>query len=215
MQDLVIIGAGGFGREIEEYIREINRVEPSFNILGFADDEHSALSNYSIQSQIICKLDELEKYRESKFVIAVGDPISRELISNRIHNFGSSLQSIIHPSAVISPSASIGDGSIICPLVYIGTNSIVGENVAMNVYSSIGHDSIVKDHCVISPYSALTGNVQIGTSTFIGTGTKFSPGVLIGKRSKTSIGTVVTTNVEPGSLVSGNPSRSRVMFPID
>lgn len=215
MQDILIIGAGGFGREVEEIIQAINRVKHVFNLLGFVDDNVESVEAVGSSSPIISKVSNISQFENVKFVIALGDPIARQNIANKVLDLGFSLQTIIHPSAVISPSAQIGSGVIVCPFAFIGTNSRVGNNVVFNVYSSLGHDSVVEEHCVLSPYAALTGNVHVGNSTFVGTGTLFSPGINIGEKSKISIGTVVTKDVEPGSLVMGNPSRSRVMFQIE
>lgn len=213
MQDIVIIGAGGFGREVEELISEINASRNQFNLLGFIDSNPEITLNGNSRSQVIGPVTSLAGLSNVKAVIAIGDPIVRKMIFDQLKDMNIELQSIFHPSSIISPSSKIGDGTILCAFTFVGTNSCIEENVVMNVYSSLGHDAIIGSNSVISPYSALTGNVRVGDVCFIGTHSTISPSVEIGDYSKVSSGSMVSKNCEPGSLLSGNPARGRIMFP--
>lgn len=213
IQDLVIIGAGGFGREVAEIIEDINKEKVRFNLLGFLDDNKQALKDFPSVHQVIGSTEfDLTSLKQVNFCIAVGDALKRSLFAKKIAAAGASIQTIIHPLSKVSQTAMIGDGVILCPFSYAGTSSIIGDNAVLNVYSSVGHDSNVGRDSVISPYVAITGNVLIGDGSFIGAHATITPGASIGKHSKIAAGVTVTRNVEPGSLVWGCPAKSRIMF---
>jgi sugar O-acyltransferase (sialic acid O-acetyltransferase NeuD family) len=213
IQDLVIIGAGGFGREVAEIIDDINKEKERFNLLGFLDDNEQALTDIPSRYQVIGSTErDLASFKQVNFCIAVGDALKRSSYAKMIAAAGAKIQTIVHPLSKVSPTSTIGAGVVFCPFSYAGTSSFIGENAVLNVYSSVGHDSKVGRDSVISPYVAITGNVHIGDESFIGAHATITPGVSIGKHTKIAAGVTVTRNVEPGSLVWGYPSKSRIMF---
>lgn len=213
IQDIVIIGAGGFGREVAEIIDDINKEKKQFNLLGFLDDNEQALKDFPSSYHVIGSTEiDLTTFKQVNFSIAVGDALKRSTYAKMIAIAGAKMQTIVHPLSKVSPTAMIGAGAIFCPFSYAGTLSLIGENAVLNVYSSVGHDSKVGRNSVISPYVAITGNVQVGEGSFIGAHATITPGVSIGKHAKIAAGVTVTRNVEPGSLVWGYPAKSRIMF---
>jgi sugar O-acyltransferase (sialic acid O-acetyltransferase NeuD family) len=212
MQDIVIVGAGGFGREVQEIIYSINNLQPTLNLVGFIDDDPHALSGFKAETKIIGNLNSLKEMKNIKAVVGVGNPEVRKRISEILRCYEIDLQAIISPSAIVSPSASIGKGAIICEFTFVSSNALIGENVVLNVYSSVGHDAVIHSHSVVSPYAAITGNVFIGDTSFVGTHSTVSPCVSIGRFSKIASGSVATKDCPPGTLLSGNPAKGRIMF---
>ena len=209
---LIILGAGGFGREIVEYVRDLQAAGSPYAFAGFLDDRADALRKAGSIDPILGTTHDAGSFPDAHFVIAVGEPATRALLAARLQQVEATLARIIHPTAQVSPSARIGDGTIICPFAFLSTDAVIGRNVAVNVFATIGHDAAVGDDSVISPYSAVLGNAHLEQRCFTGTHASITPGVRIGADSKVAAGSVATLDLPPGSLAAGNPARSRVMF---
>jgi sugar O-acyltransferase (sialic acid O-acetyltransferase NeuD family) len=209
MKELMIFGAGGFGREVFAYARD-----SGLRVAGFVDENSSALEGFDLEVGLVGNLDSISKADEFSWLVAVGDASARQRVSAVLLGRGAQLASVIHPTAYVAPSAHVGPGAIICPFAMIGANAQVSSNVAINAYASVGHDAVVGRSSVFSPYSTVNGNVTLGSAVFLGSGAIVLPGCSVGAYSKIAAGAVVTRDMGPGSLVVGNPAKGRVMFAV-
>lgn len=208
MHELIVVGAGGFGREVFNYA-----LDAGLEVRGFVDDDASA-GKGRLQAPLLGSVDEVAFDPDGdRFLIGVGDPGTRRLIAERVSARGGLLGSVVHPTAYVARDADVAAGCLVCPFALLATNARVMRNVAVNTYASIGHDAIVGAHTVLSPYSVVNGNVELGESVFLGTHATVTPGRRVGRNSKIAAGAVASRDVEAGFLVSGNPARGRAMFP--
>jgi sugar O-acyltransferase (sialic acid O-acetyltransferase NeuD family) len=208
MSELLIVGCGDFGREVLNYALDAGQ-----QVRGFLDDDPRACNVPKLGVAFLGVLEQVSfDAANDRFVIAVGDAVARKSLAMRVRSRGGHLASVVHPTAYVARDASIGQGCIVGPFAMVATNACVAENTALNTYASVGHGARVGAHCVFSPYSVINGNVQLGERVFLGTHATVTPGCSVGAMSKVSAGAVVTRGVEPGSLVSGNPAKGRVMF---
>ena len=208
--DLFILGAGGFGREVLQHAREASAQGWPYVVKGFLDDDLDALSGFSVGVSVLNRIS--DEHLSGDVVIALGEPAIRRALRERVEAQGGRIISIVHPSAHVVPSATVGAGSIVGPGVYIGVDSSVEANVVLNVYYSVGHDAKVGSDSVLSSYTAVTGGVMMGAGCFTGTHATIAPGVSIGAWSKIAAGSVVTRQAPDGSLLMGNPAKGRVLF---
>lgn len=208
---VVILGAGGLGREILQHIRDMQAFGSELQVVGFLDDNPAALNNFEVDVPIMGRIDSNLGERV-KVVIALGEPQLRRESRLMLDSRGVELQTVRHPSAWVAPSAQLGAGSMIGPGVFVGVNSFIGRNVLLNVYASVGHDARIGQDSALSSYTALTGKAGLGEGCFTGTHVTVTPGVSVGGWSKISAGAVVTKDALPGSLVIGNPAKSRVIY---
>lgn len=204
---LIIVGAGGFGREVLTYAQDIGLA-----VAGFLDDNPQALTPFQLDALHLGSLNAYDFTSQDRVVIALGDPSGRRKLAHSVREKGGQFFTLIHPTAYVARSATLQDGCILCPFAVVGAHAIVGENTAINTYASVGHDATVGKHSVFSPYSVINGNVSLGEAVFLGTHASVTPGKTVGLNSKISAGAVVTRNIEAGSLVTGNPAKGRVMF---
>jgi sugar O-acyltransferase (sialic acid O-acetyltransferase NeuD family) len=137
-------------------------------------------------------------------IISIGDNAIRQRISQKLQNdFGRA----IHPSAIISPSASIAEGTVVMQGAIIQASANIGKHAIVNTGARIDHDCNVGDFAHISPGAVLSGNVQVGEGTHIGAGAVVIPNLKIGKWCKIGAGTVVIRDIPDGVTAVGNPVR--------
>jgi sugar O-acyltransferase (sialic acid O-acetyltransferase NeuD family) len=206
MQDIVIFGAGGLGKEVIELLDQINNKSPTWKLIGLFDDsfrEGECVNGYPV----LGNFDMLKESFCHNVVVAIGDPELRkkiilELISNKC------LPALIHPSSIVpSKVFEIGYGSIIMAGVFISVNTSIGNGVLINVYSCIGHDVIIGDFCTINPGCMISGSVRLGDCVFAGVGSILNNNISIVNNVKIGAGAVVIKSVEKKSTVFGNPAR--------
>lgn len=179
MKNLVIVGAGGYFLELFEYITcDINntRIEDVF-IKGVLDDRSPEMP---LPTSYLGTIDDYTIEKDDIFLIAIGNVQHRENIFNKLKAKSASFFTYIHPSALVSPSAVLGEGTIVCPMSVVNARAIVAENVSINVHASVGHEVKVGEHSVLSPYCALNGAASIGRKVFVGTRSTIFPIVSVG-----------------------------------
>lgn len=199
MKGIVIIGAGGFGREVLEIIRDINKIKEEWTILGFVDDsphfKDQVLNNYPVLGDSDWLL-EYAKNKEIFAVIAIGDSSIREKLVLKI---GSIVQfaNLIHPSAMITDTVKMGVGNIITAGCIVSVNIEIGNHVIINLHSTIGHDCVLDDYCSIMPGVNVSGTVHLEKGVFLGTGVKILQNKTIGAKTIIGAGLTIHKNMPP------------------
>jgi sugar O-acyltransferase (sialic acid O-acetyltransferase NeuD family) len=208
MDDIIIYGAGGFGRETALMIRQINDKRPSWNIIGFCDDNCKKGGKvYGLP--VIGGLSELEKVGRLNLVIAVADPRTRKKIREKITNTEIRFPVLIHPSVLGGDPETnrIDEGSIIAAGNILTTNIHVKPFVIINLSCTIGHDVSIGEFSSIMPGCSISGMVNIEQEVLIGTGARILQSLMIGDTSRVGAGAVVTRSVSSGATVMGIPAR--------
>lgn len=209
MKDIVIVGAGGFGREVEWLIERINKINQKWNILGFADDniEKGTLIEHS---KVIYNINDLTNIdKELNVAIAVGNAKTRKLLYNKLkNNLNISFPNLVDPS-VISGDIDIGKGNIICAGTIITVNVKIKDFTIINLDCTVGHDDMINDFVTIYPSVNVSGNVEIGEGTEIGTGTQIIQGKNICNNCIIGAGAVVVKNIEEEGTYVGVPARRK------
>ena len=196
MKDIVIIGAGGIGREVAWIIEEINEVNPTWNILGFVDDNSEMWGKELNGYRVLGGLDILDKL-ESKpeVIVAIANcRVKKDIVSRLNGKFD--FATVIYPSVRISRFIEIGQGSIIYPGVILTVNTKIGNHVVISGNCGIGHDTVIGDFSSVLWASNFSGFDTVGEECFIGVGTKVIQGIKIGSGRKVETGTVVTEDIK-------------------
>ena len=151
MKEIVVIGAGDFGKEVAWLIEDINKKAPMYIILGFLDDDTDKigkqLNGYECLGPV-SSLIELNKNHHACAVVAMQDSDIRRQIVKMFPEFDS-WETLIHPTANISASSKIGKGCIVCANNNISVNTAIGDQVIMNLSVTMGHDCKVADYVSI------------------------------------------------------------------
>ena len=206
VRDLIIIGAGGFGREVLQWIKDINSVKRTWNIKGFIDDNMDALSGKKNDLDIIGTIDGWEPNENETFVCAIGNPSIKEKIVLKLKKKGATFASIVHPKASIGSFNKIGEGIVIYPGVTITVNVTIGNFVTL-IRSGVGHDAIIGDFSTVSAFCDITGGVIVGEKVFMGSHVTIVPKRKIGNGAYLSAGSVVMTDVKENAKMLGNPAK--------
>jgi sugar O-acyltransferase (sialic acid O-acetyltransferase NeuD family) len=203
MKILCIYGCGGMGREIADVADMTGDWE---NII-FVDDnaEEKVVNEFEVYT-----LEEArEKYckNDLEFIVSAGEPESRKHIYNKLERQGLNCISIIAPGFILSRFSSVEKGTFIHRGVIGGVNTHIGKGCIVNKSAVIGHDVEISEYCVISPNVTIGGYVNIGPGCYIGSGAIIRNGINIGESSIIGMGAVVLHNVEPNSVMVGNPAK--------
>lgn len=215
-RDLIIVGAGGHGREVFGLVAALNAAAPEsvWTVIGFADDtapEGEVASRLvRLDAWVVCSVDGLARVStgELSAVVAVGDAAVRRDLSRRVAAQGIDLApALVHPTASIGPDVVLDPGVVVAAGTHITTNVDVGAGTQVNVGCSLSHDVTLGEHVTLSPGCRLTGGVTVGDGAFFGVGAVVGPGVVIGAGATVGAGSVVLHDVPAGTTVYGVPAR--------
>lgn len=208
--DIVIYGAGGFGREVLQIIRDINSASknPIWNPVGFLVDQEYVKDDLVNGLPILGSADWLKDNCDAKIVVALGSPSLRRRVSEKLERIaGNCFATIIHPRAWIGEFVQIETGSIICAGTLITTNIQIGRHVHVNIGSTIGHDAVLCEYSTLNPSVNISGNVRIGAGCEIGTGSILIPHSNIDEWSIIGAGSVVTKSLPANITAVGAPAK--------
>lgn len=206
MKKIVIAGAGGFGRELLQWIKDINEKKTTWVIIGFIDDNLNALDGVETDTKIIGTIKDYIGKEDEEVALAFGSPELKRKIVTLLKAKGATFATIIHPTALLSPFAHYGEGFIMFPYSKLSCNSTVGDFVTL-LSTPIGHDNVIGEYTVISGGCNIVRNVKIGKDVFLAAGVCITQNVVIGDGAYLGIGSVILKDVKPGSKMFGNPAR--------
>jgi sugar O-acyltransferase (sialic acid O-acetyltransferase NeuD family) len=200
---LVIIGAGGHGREAMDVALDCGK----FEVVGFvSEDRPSADMLFKYKTKWLGTVDYLLD-KSYYYVIAIGDCADKKKVSDKLVNTKCCLINVLHPSAYVGRYCSMGGGVMMYAGAKITTNVSLGDHVHLNVNAVASHDCSIGDYSIISPGAMLNGNVTIGKGVFVGTGAIILPKVTVGDWATIGAGAVVTKDVPSCETYVGVPAR--------
>jgi sugar O-acyltransferase (sialic acid O-acetyltransferase NeuD family) len=207
LPQLVIIGAGGFGREMAAWARQSVQFEREWTVRGFIDDNEHALVGKNPTLPWLGKLSDYEPAIDDVFICAIGVPAIKRKCSEIIEARGGHFTQVTHRSVVLGDNVECAPGVILCPYVVVSANNRLGKGVAVNLHSSVDHDASIGDWTQVNCHCDITGGVTIGREVFFGSSVSVIPGVTVGDGAYLGAGSVVLRDVLPGIKVAGVPAR--------
>lgn len=209
---LVIVGAGGFGREVIDVVRAVNEAadEPLWELLGVVDRAPSDINRNRLATlgvRHLGGLDRLSEMRGASVLIGVGMPTARAEIARLIDRAGLSSPSLVHPTAVVGSECQVADGIVVCAHVVIGTNVGLGRHAHLNPHAVIGHDSVLRDFVSVNPNATISGDCFIEDRVLVGAGAVVLEGLRVGRCAVVGGSACVVRDVTPGTVVKGVPAR--------
>ncbi|RYE95776.1 MAG: acetyltransferase, partial [Oxalobacteraceae bacterium] len=195
---VIVVGGGGFGRELMCWVEDCGQAGRLPPLAGFLDDKPDELPGYAP------RLGSVQDYSPAPgdlFALAIAKPAIKRKVVGLLHDRGAHFITVVHPTAKIVRTATVGEGSILCPQSMLMPDATIGRFVSILNYSGVGHDSVVGDFTTFSSLCDVTGNVTVGTDVFIGAGARLLPGIKVGDGALVGAGSTVVRSVKPGDTV--------------
>lgn len=213
-QRLLIVGAGGFGREVLAWAEDIARAEvfPRWREVAFLDANPDALRGYELGAPVVGDPATYAPLAGDRFACAIGDPATKLSVCRSLRERGAAFVSLIHPTALVGPRTRLGEGVVLCPGATVTVDATLGDFVALNARAGVGHDAVLGDGCTVSAYCDITGQCRLGEGVFLGTHAVMLPRSVAGDYAKIAAGSVVYRRAPAGATVSGAPAK-RLAFP--
>lgn len=212
MKQLIIVGASGFGRELLQWCKDAQKVKKEWEILGFIDDDLSALDRYACDYRVLGTIQDWVPAEDQVFALAIADPAIKPEVVQKLESRGAQFVSIIHPDARIGEFNKLGKGLVLYPNARITVNVTIGDFVTVLDNTSIGHDANIGDYTTISASCGINGHVQVGKGSYFGCNASTIPGIKIGEACHIGVGSMVVNNIRSGMHVFGNPAK-RIALP--
>jgi sugar O-acyltransferase (sialic acid O-acetyltransferase NeuD family) len=209
MKNFVIIGAGGFGREVADIAKAITKERGEIKLIGFIDDNKDLHGKTLNNIPVLGGLDWIKNAGNGNdvyFACAIGDPRIKKKVVTHALELGYVPHTLIHPSVRIGYDVTVGDGTILCPGTIITTNISIGDHVIINQICSVGHDAVIKDYVTVNPLAAISGGVHLKEGVFIGTCAAVLQGLHIGEWSVIGASASVIKNQDAYVVAVGVPT---------
>jgi len=209
---LLIVGAGGFGREVLGWALDVPPDARDWEVAGFLDANPAALDGFPCDYRILGDPSAFLPGPDDWLLPAVADPATKLRVCRGLKARGGRFATLVHPAAIVGPACRIGEGCVLCPRVTLTTNVTFGAFVTVNAYSGFGHDTMVGDGCTISSHVDVTGAVRLGEGVFLGSHASVLPRVEVGDFAVIGAGSAVLRNVPARATMMGVPAKQVAGF---
>lgn len=220
---MVIVGAGGFGREVYDIVLAMNTAGAHLDLLGYVDDGTDSADHLArLGTGRLGSVAELSDADEraawglvadsiaevpAGFVVAIGHGDVRFRIAGGLRDTRLRPLTLVHPMATVGSDNRIGGGCIVAAGARVTSNITLGRHTHLHVNATVGHDSTLGSFVSVFPGATVSGDVHLDDGVIIGTGANVLPGLRIGAGAMIGAGAVVTSDVEPDAVVAGVPAK--------
>lgn len=210
-RSLIIIGCGGFGREVYSLVNSLNKHGEHWRVLGFVDDGPSGSDLARVERLGVPHLGGVAslggRSREISVVVAIGSPQVRERIVDQLAGSSVEFPSLVHPTATVGTEVTLGRGCLVAAGSRLSAFIEVADFVHIDQQVAVGHDTRLEDFCRLNPSSCVSGYVTVGAGALIGANATVLANIRVGAGSVVGAGAVVTRDVAAGETVKGVPAR--------
>jgi sugar O-acyltransferase (sialic acid O-acetyltransferase NeuD family) len=201
MANTYLFGASGHGKVIKEILNA-----SGIKVEAFIDDNLSV--NECAGRKVLHECDGL-----SPLIVSIGVNRIRKVVVEKLEAKAQAngkelhFATAIHPSAVVSPSAKIGEGTVVMAGAVINADAVIGKHCIINTGATVDHDCVIGDYCHIAPGVHISGATRIGEGTWVGVGTSVIQCLNIGQNCMIGAGSVVVKDIPDNVVAFGNPCR--------
>ena len=210
LRPLALIGAGGLGRETAELVRAINAALPTWDLLGFFDDDDTLAGTRIGGLPVLGTVAEAADDADLAIAICTARPgigCSRARISAALDLPESRTPALVHPTASLASSTVVGRGTILLAGVVATADVTIGAHVVVMPHTVLTHDDHIGDFVTIASGVRLGGSVHVGAEAYLGAGAMVREGIEIGSSALVGMGSVVLDDVPAGQTWAGVPAR--------
>ena len=206
MENLLIVGAGGFGREVCGIARECRGFGERFIVKGFLDDDPGALDGFSGYPPILGTPENYVLQPGDVFITAIGSIAARRRCVEVLARRNASFISLVHRSVSLGLNVEIGEGALIAQNAFVSADARIGRHSCVFQNVVVGHDAVLGDFSHVYAQCAIGGGVTLGEGAVVYPGAIVVPRRTIGAGAVVGAGAVALLNVRPGETVFGNPA---------
>lgn len=203
MEPLVVVGGGGFAKEVIWLARDCG-----FTVAGVLDDNVEMHGKTVFGAPVLGSVKDWINYAQYKFIVAIGSPRTRKMVVEKMLAIGSPVfASLIHPSVIKSQEVNFGEGCIVCAGMIFTVEITVGQHCIFNLNGTIGHECEIGNFVTVAPMAAISGNVKLEDYVEVGTGAALRQGLTLQRGAMVGMGAVLTKNIPANTIYAGNPAK--------
>lgn len=208
-KSIVIVGAGGLGKEILEILRYQNKIYQTWNIVGFADEDEELCGAVINDCPVLGGLDYFREHIDENigYVCAISVCEAKKRVVEKLREMGAKCHNVIHPPSVLSELIELGEGVVVFPGAILTVNIKIGDHVLIHTNVGIGHDTVIGNYCTINPSAQIAGENHLGEGVYIGIGAISVPSISIGGWTTVGAGGVVLSDLPERVVAVGMPVR--------
>ncbi len=205
MKDLVVIGAGGHGRETLWAAKATDQ----WNILGFVDDDKTTHGQTLCGYSVLGDFDWLGRQDLDQVyaVCGIGKPKLRKQIAERGRAIGLNFSTIVHPTALMADQVGIGEGTVVAAYAIVTPGARIGNHVFINLNCTVSHDTVLEDYVNLAPACNISGNVLLKQGVHFGTNVSVIPGITVGEWTRIGAGSVIIRDIPANTVAVGAPAK--------
>ena len=209
---LIVIGAGGFGRETLDVIDALAETSGRQCSVAILDDSPRDDDLERLRQRGANYVGTIDNWtpraqQDSEYLLAIGDPAARRAVAERLKHYGRPADPVVHPAATIGSMVTLGPGSVVCAGARISTNVRSGLHTHINPGAIIGHDCTLGDFVSVNPGAVVSGAVFVSDGVLIGAAATVLQGLTVGPASTIGAAACVTRDVPSGVVVKGVPAK--------
>lgn len=206
MKKVIVVGAGGHAAELVDYMMHINAIsivqkEKEWEIVGLIDDSVANYEAYAYEFPFLGKIKDHVVQQEVRYIMGIANMKYRKVIIEQLLQKQAAFITIIHPTALVSPTAKIGIGCVISHNVSVGPKAVLKDFNLINSRCTIGHDTTIGSYNFLAPQVVTGGFAVLGDENFIGTNGVVLPAITVGDRNTIAAGMIVDKNVQNDAIV--------------
>jgi sugar O-acyltransferase (sialic acid O-acetyltransferase NeuD family) len=204
---LVIVGAGGHGREVLDIVEAVNAVRPAWRFLGFLDDGTPDADRLARRGAVHLGDTAMLRDLDADYVVGIGDGDTRRRVAEAAGDRAAAV--LVHPLASCGADVELAPGVMVAAGARITTNVRIGRHTHVNCNALVSHDCRLGEFVTLSPGVLVNGTVTLDDGVLLGTGAIVTPGRTVGRGTWVGAGAVVVDDLPAGVVATGVPARVR------
>jgi sugar O-acyltransferase (sialic acid O-acetyltransferase NeuD family) len=204
---LLLVGAGGFGREVAALVETLNQQALTWNLRGFVDDDPALRDATVMEIPVRGDVDWLTRQTDLSVSLTIGVGSARRAVADRLTATDLQPATLVHPTVSVHRTVRLGPGTILCQGAAPTVDVQIGPHAVLDQHCTVGHDAVLDAFVSLRPGARISGSAHLEQAVTVGAGAVVLPDVTIGAGTTVGAGAVVTEDLPPDCTAVGRPAR--------